>query len=1311
MNASKTIIINAARLNSREVLEQVSREAAGTNNSSWTNNVNFNLEVGDLVNVEHTAINLNGVSASSTVEITGESNDFNSNIDNVVGLEFQNYICANGYDAVALPYVGFTNLNYGFQNPDNTKDIIGNGVNAYNAPNQPMMISQNVINANYMNPDYGGPIIGQNQFRFNYSDPGSAIDGHLRDPAHTRTSYALPFSENSGNMDYVYNGKKFVKLSTSYKGPYRSAGGYSESDGVFYDTADACVSFNSKIIVDLPAPLYETPTVIANYINVKFHETIPLESVEEGSVIPVLPDGTIIPHVSGPLMKIINCNGEGVGVTDNTRGWGQMCVADFDKWQSIHQMMRCSLAFNGLVKFEQNNDDYSFPRPVLILPGRGMRQNWKHGIGSATQTNEIKGFFPRVSKTFSYTFVEANNFDNNRHETVTARYTILPKYYLVTTNIEYTTENVARINTWFKLKEKYNGTKSNLTDQQSDLENWSVQADLGSSRDGMNTNDRAEGIYGVPTAGGTSAPYGDKTRQLAMGNFQNNSAEYAYSMAIDPYDIYQTDRLSDVGRSYTTPRSDFPSISYQQSGTRQEPGVGYLPLVWQMRSIQTDVPHRFKDNINKNCSMSIFSKMLPDYESKFRTNNFPDASKALTDYTYEGVGEFVVNIKGSDLQTHLSGDVGVYGCPNSQAYGSVTNFYDIGRDADRPTYWTCQYNSANDEFHRNRLQTAYKFFFKVSLGTDDQLTYGQYNFSTWSHGSNTFVKQPRIYLYNYFNLNFKPGTPDLSIETYNDENGQSQTIDLSRNDQFIYVEEAPNPGDPFAIYVLQISHTADRPDGGLNVFATHSTNNPHFQGSFYDYANNLDARQMIIQTNNTGSDGLGNPLDLQPTLSSYGNESLNNVYPFLRDIDSAVCCSFLLYHDSGTFSESGTANIDPDYALPSLYTSLFWGLSPSFMDSPAMWCLNSQKTDSSDAPVASNSICNYSMLGANDPTMIFDASRSRTTLYNLHTQTQLGVDMVPGINIIDPPAAGDPPNLVVENLGNPIIRFNDTGFTYMGFFEFENPITQQSPPFDTIVWKTPHRNIGRNTSTSGLSIVGIYGQQSGDVASSLDQMTEITSDTLFFNSLLYKLGFSYTDLIPQTGLAQNWHDTSVQNSDLVKDDAKKTKPLSTNAALTIADQPAMSLQDKLRNPAAVGLATYKLGLPGKMTLNVDGSTSTQIIASHLPIKSDFPFYEVYTDLVNTDYFSKEVAMNIVATVPKYFVGGEWIYSQATNYQYAVTFPRNINSVKTEIRTNGKLASINDNSVVVYKISRNFVIPDGQKILQDVEKEEGAEQKN
>ena len=461
---------------------------------------------------------------------------------------------------------------------------------------------------------------------------------------------------------------------------------------------------------------------------------------------------------------------------------------------------------------------------------------------------------------------------------------------------------------------------------------------------------------------------------------------------------------------------------------------------------------------------------------------------------------------------------------------------------------------------------------------------------------------------------------------------------------------------------------------------------------------------MVIQTNNSGIDNLGSPLDLQPTLKSYGNEELNNVYPVELLPESDTCCSFLLYHDSGSFSENGTATIDNDYALPSLYTSLFWGLSPSFMDSPAMWCLNPEKNDSSDVLANSQLITNYLNIGANDPTIIFDDSRSRTTLYNLHTQAQLGVDMVPGINIIAPPAAGDPPNLVVENLGNPIIRFSDKGFTFMSFFEFTNPITEQAPPYDTIVWSIPHRNIGRNTTTSGLSILGIYGQQSGDVASSIDEMTELTTDELFFNSLLYKLGFSLTDLIPNTGLPQNWHDTSVQKSLLLVDEYKKTKPLSTNAALSISDQPAMSLQDKLRNPAAVGLPTYKLGLPGAQVLNIDGGTSTQIIASHLPIKSDFPFYEIYTDLVNTDYFSKEVAVNVVATVPKYFVGGEWIYSQATSYQYAVTFPRNVNSIKTEIRTNGKLASINDNSVVTYKITRNFVIPDGQQILEDYEKE-------
>ena len=155
------------------------------------------------------------------------------------------------------------------------------------------------------------------------------------------------------------------------------------------------------------------------------------------------------------------------------------------------------------------------------------------------------------------------------------------------------------------------------------------------------------------------------------------------------------------------------------------------------------------------------------------------------------------------------------------------------------------------------------------------------------------------------------------------------------------------------------------------------------------------------------------------------------------------------------------------------------------------------------------------------------------------------------------------------------------------------------------------------------------------------------------------------------------------------------------ASLTIADQPSMALQDKTHNPSALGLPTYKLGYPGLIEFNLDGDTSTQIVATNLPIKSESAFYQIYSDIVDSEYLSKNQKMNIVGLVPKYFIGGDFIYTQSMEYSFPVMFPRNIRQIKTEIRTpDGKLAPINSKSSVIYKVSRQVLLPTLELMAQE-----------
>tara|TARA_R110000851_G_scaffold35818_3_gene93998 strand:- start:740 stop:1849 length:1110 start_codon:yes stop_codon:yes gene_type:complete len=364
------------------------------------------------------------------------------------------------------------------------------------------------------------------------------------------------------------------------------------------------------------------------------------------------------------------------------------------------------------------------------------------------------------------------------------------------------------------------------------------------------------------------------------------------------------------------------------------------------------------------------------------------------------------------------------------------------------------------------------------------------------------------------------------------------------------------------------------------------------------------------------------------------------------------------------------------------------------MDSPVIWLLNDQNVNGSTTSQENST--NYLNIGANDPTIEFSAAKSRTTIFNLHTQMKLGVNMVAGYMDNTPGT-----DLVLEDLGNPIIKFSDTKFPFFGYFDFTNTIVLEQPPFDTITWSPGHRNVGRCTTTSGLAIIGIYGQGQGDIQTNVSAMTPIVNSDMFTDCLLNKLGFVYTDLFPKYGKFINWHDPATQGTNDPDLLYYSVKPLTTNASLTIADQPSMALQDKTHNPSALGLPTYKLGYPGLIEFNLDGDTSTQIVATNLPIKSESAFYQIYSDIVDSEYLSKNQKMNIVGLVPKYFIGGDFIYTQSMEYSFPVMFPRNIRQIKTEIRTpDGKLAPINSKSSVIYKVSRQVLLPTLELMAQE-----------
>ena len=430
METTQTFLIECSRENAENYEETIAvTRGKNENNARWTNNVLFNFEPGDEVNMEYSGIHAIGADAESVIEITGRNDPQNNLTDNIVGLKFSSYICNNGYNAVKLPFVKFTNSGFTHENSNGTLGGQGQGkhgnLNGYNTPMQYLInnvkyvegTNNQTVTARYGQPD---PNINGN-FEFNYEEGADTDQVFGFSPITCRSGYALPIAENNETMDFTNNGLKYTLLGADYMGPYRDNVDNTTSQyGSASTQRGGTATFNSPedlpvaqddIIIKIAAPIYEAPSTICNKINTELHKTIPIDEGINGSIIPTNQNtGLPYPNVRGPLMKAVRANGvrpeeSGYG-TNLKRLWGQIAVEDINKWKAIHAIMRCSLAFNGKFKIAQASpDQFQSTRPIILWSGRGFDQRYKTTYEGSNTENNLTGiriFAPRTMHQFSY---------------------------------------------------------------------------------------------------------------------------------------------------------------------------------------------------------------------------------------------------------------------------------------------------------------------------------------------------------------------------------------------------------------------------------------------------------------------------------------------------------------------------------------------------------------------------------------------------------------------------------------------------------------------------------------------------------------------------------------------------------------------------------------------------------------------------------------------------------------------------------------------------------------------------------------------
>ena len=405
--------------------------------------------------------------------------------------------------------------------------------------------------------------------------------------------------------------------------------------------------------------------------------------------------------------------------------------------------------------------------------------------------------------------------------------------------------------------------------------------------------------------------------------------------------------------------------------------------------------------------------------------------------------------------------------------------------------------------------------------------------------------------------------------------------------------------------------------------------------------------------------------------------------------------------------------IRPSWVIPNLSYAL---ASPSSMDNPYGLLVNPNVTnnfakgfsDGNDTagtpnidfqgmPDTMEGFCNFTMLGANNPTCVFDTTLSRASFQNLHTERLLGGD-----ELIY--KKGSTTDVIGTNIGVASVVFNDTGFPGGWFNQLKYDNAKAGKPSESKVENDTNANGCFSDALTGVYISNVYFQKEGQlIQSSSDSRAVEATETNFYNTLLYKLGFRYEDLFPDFGTPNSRHNQGYQKDYSLANRYKSVKPITTNENLTISSAPALNLIDGVESFDATGAGepSFKLGLGSFNHFNIEAPGSTQILASRLPKRLDTSFYLIYSDIVVSDYHQEEKTLSVVGISSKAYTSGDFFISFGDNSfgEITNTKPHYVKSITTQIRyPSGKLAAVSEKSSVVYKIVKPNYQPTPESII-------------
>eukprot|EP00750_Incisomonas_marina_P022632 INCI4988.14.p1 GENE.INCI4988.14~~INCI4988.14.p1 ORF type:complete len:683 (+),score=112.28 INCI4988.14:1219-3267(+) len=624
------------------------------------------------------------------------------------------------------------------------------------------------------------------------------------------------------------------------------------------------------IKVDVNGRLYESPSTLADNINQQLNST---NVYSNNAINPNIQNGSAqtveLPALPGPLLKVKKVNGTSKDKGDNQKLWGNLCVRDMNKWISIHKVMRCDLAFNYNINFNNPNELLKLYQPCFLMPNGAI-------------DNQV--YYPRTTKSFEYTIAGlsgGHTYDDARD----IYYTTLPQYFLMTTNMKYNEANIKRIQTYMRNTEKYDGVSN---DPDTDVENWRSHWDIGFSR--QSGQDGTKFMY-----------------YCAHGNFYlvswfppadsgayRNWTQYSNSFPYFPYKS-KVDCLS-------TSRSEVPNVGYTQMAVEGDlipdpTGVGILMTgLYNLSAIRTDV-HHFKDNKNKDASIAFFSKYDASWQSKVRTDNLD-------------------NISFDDDSLSKQYNVGCYPVTMQAAPGPEFT-YDL-----TDTYWKGYMSNLQPPV----VNQKYDFYYHISAPSDDDhKQHGGYSVYIWtSTGNGAWEEDEDIYVYTANNMNVADGRDPLDGLTFDGNypldqmaaEGKNWVIfDVANDKRFaalLWDDKGDGTSTRMTMYYCepgfnstpQPYHPDDPPYHDFQPFGYPGEE----MGGYYYDMQVTDMYVMSTDPNNIGywQGPHTDAFDIEPT-------GINNK-PASQLSNKDTVCAFMLYRDSAT-KNGDSWDISPDFAL------------------------------------------------------------------------------------------------------------------------------------------------------------------------------------------------------------------------------------------------------------------------------------------------------------------------------------------------------------------------------------------------------------